>query len=240
LGLIFGLPSLRLKGFYLAMATLAAQFIIPALIVNVFPEYTGGTSPLRVPSPKIGDFVFNTESTMAWIIIPMAVLMTVVAKNIARSSTGRAFVAVRDNDLAAGVTGINIFSYKLIAFFICAVFAGIAGSLWAHWVRVIGYEHFGIIDSIWFLAMVIVGGMGSTAGMVFGVVFLRSLDEFATRWLTGFIGGLFPAIRLTIGATIGPIVYGLVIMLFLIFEPRGLAHWWEMFKRSYRLRPFSY
>jgi branched-chain amino acid transport system permease protein len=237
-GLIFGLPSLRVKGFYLAMATLSAQFIIPAIIINPLEGLTGGVHSLIVPPPKIGDMAITSVQGMFFIIIPIAVLMTFFAKNIVRTGVGRAFIAIRDNDLAAEVMGINVFAYKLLAFFVCSVYAGVAGSLWATWMRAINPDHFTFMDSIWYAGMVIVGGMGSTAGAVFGTVFLRVLDEL-TKVFGMNLSSVFVGWGAFIQGSLGPIVYGLVIMLFIIFEPRGLAHRWEIFKASYRLRPFA-
>lgn len=238
-GLVFGLPSLRVKGFYLAMATLAAQFIIPALLSNPLEGLTGGVHSLRVPAPRVGDFACTSAQSMFYIVIPIAVLMTFFAKNLVRTGVGRAFIAIRDNDLAAEVQGVNVFQYKLLAFFICSVYAGVAGCLWAHWMRAINPDHFTLMDSIWYVGMMIVGGMGSTAGAVFGVAFLRILDEL-TKILGMWLSGIFVAWGAFLQAALGPIVYGLVIILFIIFEPRGLAHRWEVFKASYRLRPFAY
>ena len=238
-GLIFGLPSLRVKGFYLAMATLAAMFIIPAVISHPLEGITGGVHSLIVPAPKVGETVCTSPQSMFYIIFPIAVLMTFFAKNLVRTGVGRAFIAIRDNDLAAEVAGINVFGYKLLAFFICSVYAGVAGSLWAHWMRAINPDHFTLMDSIWYVGMMIVGGMGSTAGAVFGVVFLRILDEL-TKMLGMTLSGIFVAWAAFLQAALGPIVYGLVIILFIVFEPRGLAHRWEIFKASYRLRPFAY
>jgi branched-chain amino acid transport system permease protein len=238
-GLIFGLPSLRVKGFYLAMATLAAQFIIPALISHPLEGITNGVRSLVVPVPKLGQMAFTSPQSMFYIIIPIAVLMTFFAKNLVRTGVGRAFIAIRDNDLAAEVQGVNVFRYKLLAFFICSVYAGVAGCLWAHWMRAINPDHFTLMDSIWYVGMMIVGGMGSTAGAVFGVAFLRILDEL-TKVGVMWLSGIFVAWAAFLQAALGPIVYGLVIILFIIFEPRGLAHRWEIFKTSYRLRPFAY
>lgn len=239
IGLIFGLPSLRLKGFYLAMATLAAQFIIISAIVNIRPDLTGGWTSLVVPVPKIGDFAFNSQFRMFYIIMPLAVLATLLAKNLARTGVGRAFIAIRDNDLAAEVMGINIFRYKLLSFFICTTFAGIAGCLMAHWMRAISPATFGLHQSVWLVGMVIVGGMGSTAGAIFGTAFIRIIDELA-KALVPAISGAFPALSGNISAALGFIFFSLVIILFVIFEPRGLAHRWEIFKTSYRLSPFAY
>ena len=238
-GVIFGLPSLRVKGFYLAMATLAAQFIIPAIIIHPLEPWTGGALSLRVPAPVIAGITCNNPRTMFCVVIPVAVLMTFFAKNIARTGIGRAFVAIRDNDLAAEVAGIDIFKFKLIAFFVCSIYAGVAGSLWAHWIRALSVEHFTLIDSIWFLGMVVIGGMGSAAGAVFGTIFLKIMDELI-KTFGMFLSGIFTDWGPFLQGALGPMIFGLVIMLFLIFEPRGLAHRWEVFKTSYRLRPFAY
>lgn len=235
IGLIFGLPSLRVKGFYLVMSTLAAQFIIPWLIVNVRPDITKGTSTFSVASPELGSMVFNTQVSMFYIIIPVMLLTILVAKNLSRTRFGRALIAIRDNDIAAEVMGVNVFKYKLIAFFICAFFAGIAGSLYAHWMRVISIDQFTIMHSVWYVAMLIVGGLGSISGAVMGVVFIRLLDIITTT-LTPWIGRFYPA---AMGAA-APFLVGLVIILFLMYQPRGLVHRWMQFKVSYRLWPFSY
>lgn len=239
IGLIFGLPSLRVKGFYLAMATLSAQFIIPWLIIHVRPDITGGVFSLVVPSPKLWGFVFNTQFRMFYLIMGMVILITFLAINLMRSGIGRAFIAIRDNDLAAEAMGVNVFHYKLISFFICSFFAGIGGALWAYWMRAIGTDHFTLMDSVWYLGMVITGGMGSTTGTIFGVIYISILNELA-RVIAPSMAIFF--LRIGPGAELAlqPIFIGFGILIFIIFEPRGLAHRWEMFKAYYRLWPFSY
>jgi branched-chain amino acid transport system permease protein len=238
-GLVFGLPSLRIKGFYLAMATLAAQFIIPWFFRNVAKGLFGGTTGLVVPPPRLGSLVFDSGRMMYVVIMAVACLTTIVSKNIARTRLGRAFLSIRDSDLAAEVLGINIFTYKLRAFFISALYAGLAGSLWAHYARAIRPDQFDLTSSVWYLGMVIVGGMGSTLGPIFGTVFIRLLRELVIV-ISPWIGTLVPALEANVLAALGPMLFGLVIMLFLIFEPRGLAHRWEIFKAAWRLRPFAY
>jgi branched-chain amino acid transport system permease protein len=240
IGLIFGLPSLRIKGFYLGMSTLAAQFIIISAIVNLRPDLTAGWSSLVVPVPSIGDFKFNDQYRMFYIIVPMALLIIFFTKNMMRTGVGRAFIAIRDNDLAAEVMGINIFRYKLLSFFICTAFAGLAGCLWAHWMRAITPDQFGLNNSVWLMGMVIVGGMGSVSGAIFGTIFIRVLDEVAKSWVAPLVSGIFPSISSTISAALVPLFFSIVIILFVVFEPRGLAHRWQIFKTSYRLNPFSY
>ncbi|MEW6033717.1 MAG: branched-chain amino acid ABC transporter permease [Chloroflexota bacterium] len=239
-GLVFGTPSLRVKGFYLAMATLAAQFVVPWMIVNVKPDITGGIHSFRVPAPALGGgLVLNTQTEMFYVIIPIAVIMTFFAKNIVRTRVGRAFVAIRDNDLAAEVMGVNVFRYKLLAFAICSFYAGIAGALWAHWMRNIAPTHFHLVDSIWYLGMLIVGGIGSTTGAVFGAVFIRTLD-LSVSLLSPWVSSTFPAIGGQASAALSPLLFGLAILLFILFEPRGLYHRWEIFKAAYRLHPYSH
>jgi branched-chain amino acid transport system permease protein len=237
-GLIFGLPSLRLKGFYLAMATLAAQFIIPWCIVNIRPDITGGTSALIVPAPRLGGIVFNSQQSMFYIIMPMAVLVTIFVKNLVRTKVGRAFIAIRDNDIAAEIMGVNIFRYKMLAFFLCSLLAGIAGSLWVSWLRAVDADYFTLQESIWFLGMVVIGGMGSTAGAVMGVTSVRFMD-LGVKTAANRLGELYPSAATGIFAGLGPFLFGFIILIFLIFEPHGLMHRWVLLKNSYRLWPFS-
>jgi branched-chain amino acid transport system permease protein len=237
-GLIFGLPSLRIKGFYLIMATIAAHFIIIWVILHLY-NVTGGADGLAVPRPEIGGFVFKSKASYFYLVMVIACLVTFLTKNIARTRAGRAFIAIKDNDLAAEVMGINLWTYKLLAFFIGCVFAGVAGSLLVHYIAFASVDQFPFMNSVWYLGMLIVGGMGSTAGAIFGVVFLKLLDELVT--IAGpALATIFPAIAAQAAASLSLIMRGLVIILFLIFEPRGLHHWWERIKAYYRLWPFSY
>lgn len=170
----------------------------------------------------------------------LAILFTFFSKNLMRSGIGRAFVAIRDNDLAAEVMGINIFSYKLLAFFICSFYAGIGGALWAYWMRALNTDYFTLKESVWYLGMIITGGMGSTIGAIFGVIYVTLLDELA-RDIAPLLGALIPQTSGTGGQlAIQPIFFGLGILFFVIFEPRGIAHRWDIFKAYYRLWPFSY
>ena len=237
IGLIFGIPSLRVKGFYLAISTIAAQFII-IWVISHWSSVTGGFNGISVPPASIGGITFVSQSSLFYLIILITVLVVFMAKNLARTRVGRAFIAIRDNDLAAEVMGVNLFRYKLLAFFIGCFLAGIAGSLLAHWIGYMSVEHFTIMDSILYIGMIIIGGLGTTTGPIFGVIFIRLLQQGIT-----FIAPVLEStFALPAGFTtgIGPMVFGLAIVLFLILEPRGLAHRWQLFKASYRLWPFSY
>ncbi len=234
-GLVFGLPSLKIKGFYLIMATIAAQFIIVWLILQL-RSLTGGGDGMSVPRPRIGDFVIRSKSSYFYLVMLITCLATYLAQNIVRTRAGRAFVAIRDNDLAAEVMGINLWSYKLMAFFIGCVYAGVAGSLLVHYVAFASVDQFPFMNSVWYLGMLIVGGMGSTTGAILGAVSLKLLDEFVT-----IVGPILSAVvAAQAAASLSLIMRGLVIIVFLVFEPRGLAHRWEMIKAYFRLWPFSY
>ena len=234
-GILFGLPSLKVKGFYLIMATIAAQFIIIWFILQ-FRNITGGGDGLAVPRPEIGDFVFKSKASYFYLVMIIACLATFAAKNIVRTRAGRAFIAIRDNELAAEVMGVNLWAYKLLAFFIGCVFAGVAGALLVHYVAFATVDQFPFMNSVWYLGMLIVGGMGSTAGVIFGVVSLKLLDE-----LVVIVGPMLAvAVAPQAAASLSLIMRGLIIIIFLIFEPRGLAHRWQMVKAYYRLWPFSH
>jgi branched-chain amino acid transport system permease protein len=235
MGLLFGLPSLRVKGFYLIMATIAAHFIIIWVILQL-RSTTGGADGMSVPRIALGNFVFKSKSSYFYLVMIIACLATIVAINIVRTRAGRAFIAIRDNELAAEVMGVNLWTYKLLAFFIGCVFAGVAGSLLVHYYAFASPTQFPFMDSVWFLGMLIVGGMGSTTGAILGAVALRILDELVT-----IVGPILSAVvAAQAAASLGLIMRGLILILFLIFEPRGLAHQWEKIKAYFKLWPFSY
>ena len=239
IGMLFGLPSLRIKGYYLALTTIAAQYIILYMIKTPFPEVTGGAIALSVPEVKIGWIKLNTETHFYYLIIISMLIMTFFAKSLTRSHFGRSFVAIRDNDIASEAMGISVYKYKLLAFFIGCFYAGIAGSLWAAYARVISPDDFTLTNSIWQMGMLIIGGLGTTIGPFLGAVFIGGLRELCVLigpWITG----VFPAVGFQISASLVEMTFGIAIVLFLVFEPRGISHRWEIFKESYRLWPFSY
>jgi len=239
IGLIFGIPSVRVKGFYLAITTIAAQFII-IWVINHWSAVTGGFVGIKVPYASIGGFVFRSEASQFYLIMTIVVLCTFFAKNLARTRIGRAFIAIRDNDLAAQVMGINLFYYKLLAFFIGCFLAGIAGSLLAHWIGFMNAEQFSLIESILYIGMIVIGGLGTTLGPILGVVFIRLLQQVLTVEVVPFLESTFTMLPAGFATGVTPMLFGLVIVLFLILEPRGLAHRWMLFKSAYRLWPFSY
>jgi branched-chain amino acid transport system permease protein len=237
-GLIFGIPSVRVKGFYLAITTIAAQFII-IWVINHW-SLTGGFTGIKVPYASIGGYEFRAEASQFYLIIIIAALCTFLAKNLARTKVGRAFIAIRDNDLAAEVMGVNLLYYKLLAFFIGCFLAGIAGALLAHWIGFLNAEQFSLTESILYIGMIIIGGLGTTLGPILGVIFIRVLQQVLTVELVPFLEKTFTAMPAGFATGVTPMLFGLVIVLFLVLEPRGFAHRWALFKAAYRLWPFSY
>ena len=236
-GLLGGAPSMRIKGFYLAVATIAIHFVTMWLLLHL--AITGKSHGIIVDPPQIGGFYFDTDERMFYIIIPVLILMTYAARNIVRTRVGRAFVAIRDNDLAAQVMGVNLFYYKLLAFFISCFYAGVAGSLWAHLTMVCHPEQFTLLNALWYIGMLIVGGMGSIPGVFFGVIMIRFLDELVML-ISPYLAIWFPWMGAAPAAALGLSAFGLILALFLILEPRGLAHRWETLKASARFYPFAY
>ena len=239
IGLIFGIPSVRVKGFYLAITTIAAQFII-IWVINHWSAVTGGFVGIKVPYASIGSFVFKSEASQFYLILTIAAFCIFFAKNLARTRVGRAFIAIRDNDLAAQVMGINLFYYKLLAFFIGCFMAGIAGSLLAHWIGFMNAEQFSLTESILYIGMIIIGGLGTALGPILGVVFIRLLQQILTVEFVPFLERTVTAFPAGFATGVTPMLFGLVIILFLVLEPRGLAHRWALLKSAYRLWPFSY
>lgn len=238
-GFVFGLPSLRIKGFYLAVITMAAHFIIIWAVSHPpLSKLTGGFEGISCPPPTLFGFEFNTDRLWYYPVVTITMLMVFIALNLGRSRFGRAWVAIRDNDLAAEVLGINVFQYKLLAFVMCSAFAAVAGALYAPVISAISPDAFPFMDSIWMLGMLTVGGLNSIVGVISGVVVLRSINQLVV------INGpeLGSALHLGTGivSSAGSIVYALIIILFLIFEPRGINHRWQMFKIWYRLHPFPH
>ena len=237
-GMVFGLPALRIKGFYIAMSTLASYFILSWVLLHG-GALTGSISGLPVEVPRIGSYEIISQRQFHYLIAGFLILSVYVGKSIARGRLGRVFVAIRDDDMAAEVMGINVFKYKLIAFAISSAYAGIAGSLFATYWGFISINHFPFMENISYLGYVIIGGMGSIVGSIFGVLFMKTLGYLAM--IGGpVLGGLIPAISGSVVAALLLIIHGGIIVAFLIFEPRGLYHRWEIIKSSMRIWPFTY
>jgi len=236
-GMVFGIPSLRLRGLYLAMATIAAQFIIE-FTIRRWDKLTGGVEGMYVDPGTLGPLHFDDRLHLYYLTFVLAVLVTMATKNIVRARSGRAFVAIRDRYLAAEVIGVNLFKYRLLSFAVSSFFAGIAGALMAQYLEVITHESFTISQSIDYLAMCIVGGLGHIMGGFFGVGFWFILERIL-EVVTTTLNTAYPD-HVTWFVSIREIVFGLVIILFLIFEPDGLAARWRTIRAYWKLWPFSY
>jgi len=241
-GAFFGLPSLRLKGLYLAIATLAAQEIITWVLTH--GKLLGIGESLSIPRETSNIFgipmtaIGNPDFAFYWVTVGCLILTVIFVSNLFRSRTGRAFVAIRDQDIAAQVIGVDLFRYKLLAFATSSFFAGMAGALTAHYRGIISWERFTIDTSILYLAMIIIGGLGSVSGSIYGAAFMTLLPAFLSN-LARALSGTVPQINSYLpymqqGA------FGLAIILFLIFEPEGIVKMWRNVKDYFRLWPFSY
>jgi branched-chain amino acid transport system permease protein len=232
-GLIFGLPALRIKGLYLIVSTVAAYFLIHWLVLQ-FRGLTGATEGLSLPSPNLFGLDIGGKRAYFYVVMALAILATIVAKNILRTRSGRAFIAIRDNDLAAEAMGVNLFSYKLQAFFIGCVFAGIGGALSVQYYLFANVEQFPFFDSVWLLGMLIIGGMGSVSGVIYGTIIIKLLQQFATKIGPSLANLVNP--QAAVGLAL--ILPSLAIIIFLIFAPRGVAHIVERVRNYYSAWPY--
>jgi branched-chain amino acid transport system permease protein len=241
IGVIVGMPSLRIKGLYLAIATLAGQLIIEWTINHV-PAISGGAqASIEVPRPSLFGISLNTQGHLYFFLMFFAVLAIVATLNLVRSRIGRAFVAVRDQDIAAEIIGINIYRYKLLAFAISSFYAGVCGVLYTYYFGIANYEQFQLTVSIDYLAMIIIGGLGSVLGSIFGAIFVTLLP-IAIRIFMEDVGSLFftqaEMANVISGLRLG--VFGGLIIFFLIVEPEGLNRLWRNIRSYFRVWPFSY
>ncbi len=228
-GLVVGIPSLRVKGLYLAIATIAASFITHFLFANL--KLTGGTSGLSLPPATLFGLALDTSFRLYWLIVPVMILMVLGAANLFRTRVGRAFIAIRDRDISAEVLGIPLLRYKLLSFGLSSFYGG----LWAYFFRVVTPESFPLLMSIFFLAAIIVGGMGSILGGIFGAVFMTMVPELLKLVVDVLPGGTEMTVFLS---PVRTVVFGLLIVGFLVFEPHGLAEVWRRTRRFFHLWPF--
>lgn len=240
-GLVFGLPAARLKGLYLAIATLAAQYIL----LDFFSRaewFTGGVVPASAKPFSLFGYTIRGDRNYFYVVLAYLVICYILVTNLMRTRDGRALIAVRDHYLSAEMMGINLTKYRTLSFGLAAFFAGIGGALYAHYQEVVSNEGFGIERSIVFLAMIIIGGAGSVSGTLMGTAFMVLLPE-AMEWLSAVTRGSFVDHMLSLKNNIAflrEIAIGMVIVLFLIFEPDGLAHRWRQIKAYWKLFPFSH
>ena len=238
-GMIFGLPSLRIKGFYLAVATLAAQFFIEWLFTH-FDWFTNYSTSGVITAPPMHIFGFAIDNPLSkyFVVLTIVVLCAFGIRNLARSEIGRAWMAVRDMDIAAEAIGINLMKTKLLAFGVSSFLCGLAGALWAYAVLgTVEPQAFDIIRSFEILFMIIIGGLGSVSGAFLGAGFIVLLPILLNNLGSLVTGG---AISTETIAHIEYMIFGAFIVFFLIVEPNGLARLWQIGKEKLRLWPFPY
>jgi branched-chain amino acid transport system permease protein len=241
IGAVVGIPSLRIKGTYLAIATLASQLIIE-WIINHTPAISGGAAAsIEVPRPSILGYDLKSQRDLYFFTLFFAVLAIIATMNLIRSRIGRAFIAIRDQDIAAEIIGINIFRYKLISFAISSFYAGVCGVLYTYYFGIANYEAFQIVVSIDYLAMVIIGGLGSVLGSVLGAVFVTALPVVIRLLVEAFGGYIWDTAALSaVAASMRLVIFGGLIIFFLVVEPEGLARLWRNIRNYFRVWPFSY
>jgi branched-chain amino acid transport system permease protein len=239
--LLFGLPSARVKGFYLILTTMAAQFITVDFVITNYVSQIGGRGQAFSLPPgiiKIGPWVIDNERSVYLLMVTLVTIMTLGLANLLRSRVGRAWIAIRDNDIAAETMGINIVKYKLLAFFTAGFIGGIAGAFWISNLAAISPEHFPWSWSLWLVGVILIGGVGSLYGTFFGSLFMVIIMELLTFAVMS-LGGAYPEILMRLNF-VKESAFGLAICGFLLFEPNGLAYRWWQIKNYFNLWPFSY
>ena len=237
-GLIVGIPSLRLKGLYLAITTLAFSFIVSAVVL-AGGKFTGASRGIMVERPTILGVSLNDDRALYGFCLLMAVLTVLVTLNIRRTRLGRAFVAICDNDIAARAMGINLWRYKLLAFVISAFITGLGGALMAIYINFVTVEGFPFLLSIEALAIIVVGGLGSVLGTVLGTVFIVTLPELVATFFSA-LGGHYAEVLTTSAHEIKSMLYGLAIIAFLRFDSRGLLGMWHDLRHAWVQWPLRY
>lgn len=237
-GLVVGVPSLRLHGLYLAITTLAFSHIVSAAIL-AGGKFTGAGRGIMVNRPVMLGFDLSSDRAFYWFCLVMCALCLLVTLNLRRSFVGRALVAIRDNDIAARTMGINLVRFKLLAFLISAALTGIAGALMGMYLSIVSVEGYPFLLSIEALAIIIVGGIGSVLGAVFGTVFIMSMPELMST-LMSLLGGRLAEAMTTSAHEVKSVLYGLAIIGFLRFDPRGLRGIWHDLRHAWVYWPLRF
>jgi branched-chain amino acid transport system permease protein len=240
-GLLFGLPAARLKGLYLAIATLAAQFILQDFFARA-GWFTGGVAGTPAKSFAVFGNEISGDQHYFYVVLAYVVVMYLAATNLMRTRDGRALVAIRDHYLSAEMMGINLTKYRTLSFGIAAFYAGIGGALYAHYLGFVSIEGIDILFSIQFLAMIIIGGLGSITGSLMGTAFMVMLPEVMGGLAKMLSGSAIDRLLLLKEGIVflREMTIGAVIVLFLIFEPDGLVHRWRRIRAYWKLYPFSH
>jgi branched-chain amino acid transport system permease protein len=238
---LFGLPSARIKGFYQIMTTMAAQFITVDFVITKYVSRVGGREHYFSLPPgtiTIAGWPVDSEIEVYYLAVALTVVCLVGVANLLRSRVGRAWIAIRDNDIAAEAMGVNVVAYKLLAFFAAGVLAGSAGAVWIPSLLFVSPEHFQLSWGLWLVGVILIGGIGSLHGVVFGALFVTVTLELL-KFAVIPLSDVFPALTERF-LYVKEAAFGLAIVLFLLYEPRGLAYRWQQVKNYFNLWPFAY
>jgi branched-chain amino acid transport system permease protein len=238
---LFGLPSARIKGFYQIMTTMAAQFITVDFVITKYVSRVGGREHYFSLPPgtiTIAGWPVDSEIEVYYLAVALTVVCLVGVANLLRSRVGRAWIAIRDNDIAAEAMGVNVVAYKLLAFFAAGVLAGVAGAVWIPSLLFVSPEHFQLSWGLWLVGVILIGGIGSLHGVVFGALFVTVTLELL-KFAVIPLSDVFPALTERF-LYVKEAAFGLAIVLFLLYEPRGLAYRWQQVKNYFNLWPFAY
>jgi len=238
---LFGLPSARVKGFYLILTTMAAQFITVDFIITGYVSQIGGRGQAFSLPPgtiKVGPWSIDSDLKVYFMMLILVIVCVMIIANLLRSRVGRAWVAIRDNDISAEVMGINVVKYKLLAFFTAGFVGGIAGAFWISNLAAISPEHFPWFWSLWLVGVILIGGVGSLHGAIFGSIFMVVVMELLQLAVIP-LADTYPKLLMDF-LFIKEAAFGLAICAFMIFEPNGLAYRWWQTKNYFNLWPFSY
>jgi branched-chain amino acid transport system permease protein len=233
-GFLIGFPALRIEGMYLGLTTMGFGFIIKRLIIAL-REWTGGSAGLQVSKASLFGITINNEWDNYFIIYSFVILAVITARKIIKSKLGRAFMAIRDSEQAAQASGINLAKYKMMSFFISGMFAGFAGVLFAHTNHFISTDHFDVLLSIFFIVMVLVGGVGSIYGAVLGTLFVVIMENL---FIPIFEDSISKIIHIGAGE-FQVLIFGLIMLIFIIFQPLGLYGMWLKMRIYWKLFPFN-
>jgi branched-chain amino acid transport system permease protein len=230
-GVIVGLPALRVRGIYLGIATLSFGFIVEEVLAR-WESVTGGNAGINVMKPAAFGWTIDSGTGFYFLCLVIAVVATLAILNLLRSPTGRAFVAIRDSEISAQSMGIHLARYKTLSFALSAALAGIGGALYAHKLSFISPDQFNILQSIDLLLMVVIGGLGSVHGAFLGAIFLISMPQVIalTKDYLPPVVGQAPGLQ--------GLVYGVVLIAFVLFEPLGLYGRWLKVRTYLQLFPF--
>lgn len=237
-GVIVGIPSLRVRGLYLIIATLALQFVIQYAIQKIQTSTKAGVSGFLLPTASVGGWKAVSPKTWYFVLLGFAAVVTMIHINLVRSRIGRAWAVIRERDIAAEIIGIPVARYKISAFVVSSVIIGIQGALAGYYLGLVTYDMFTLSVAISYVAMIIIGGLGSHRGAIYGAAFVTALPYLLPHLVADLPGGVAHRLSNSI-FNVQTFLYGLLVVLFLLFEPKGIAEITRRLRQYFVLWPFS-